>query len=70
VIGIVGTVLGEHHINIATMDVGRKAVDERPGGPMEALMCLTVDSDVPPHVLDSIAEAIEAKQLRAFSLPM
>jgi D-3-phosphoglycerate dehydrogenase len=70
VIGTVGTVLGEHDINIATMDVGRKPVDERPGGPMEALMCLTVDSDVPPHVLDSIAEAIEAKQLRAFSLPM
>ena len=31
---------------------------------------LTVDTDVPTHVLDRIAADIEAKQLRAFSLPM
>ena len=41
IIGTVGTILGEHDINIATMDVGRK-IEER-----EALMCLTVDSEVP-----------------------
>lgn len=81
VIGTVGTVLGEHAINIATMDVGRKLVagtDEgaTPGSPgaapsqMEALMCLTVDTEVPTPVLDDIAAAIEAKQVRAFSLPM
>jgi D-3-phosphoglycerate dehydrogenase / 2-oxoglutarate reductase len=66
IIGTVGTVLGEHDINIATMDVGRKRVDG--DGEMEALMCLTVDTPVPPHVLDHIAETIEARQLRAFSL--
>ena len=70
VIGTVGTVLGEHGVNIATMDVGRKALDASPDGPMEALMCLTVDTDVPAHVLDRIAADIEARQLRAFSLPM
>ncbi len=70
VIGTVGTVLGEHDINIATMDVGRKPVDERPEGPMEALMCLTVDTEVPSDVLAHIAAAIEAKHVRAFSLPM
>ncbi len=70
VIGTVGTVLGEHHVNIATMDVGRKPLDAGPNAPMEALMCLTVDTDVPTHVLDRIAADIEAKQLRAFSLPM
>ncbi len=63
IIGTVGTILGEHHINIATMDVGRK-IEER-----EALMCLTVDSEAPQHVLEHIASTIEARQLRAFSLP-
>ena len=43
IIGKVGTILGEHSINIATMDVGRKP---RAQG-MEALMCVTVDSEVP-----------------------
>ena len=47
IIGKVGTILGGHGVNIATMDVGRR--DE--GG--EALMCLTVDAPVPPHVLDA-----------------
>ena len=46
IIGKVGTMLGEHDINIATMDVGRKAE----GG--EALMCLTVDTEVPAEVLE------------------
>ncbi len=40
IIGTVGTILGGHGVNIATMDVGRK--DERG----EALMCLTVDAPV------------------------
>ena len=47
IIGKVGTMLGEHDVNIATMDVGRKAE----GG--EALMCLTVDTEVPPEVLEA-----------------
>ena len=55
IIGTVGTILGGHGVNIATMDVGRK--DE--GG--EALMCLTVDTPVPPHVLEHIASEIDAQ---------
>jgi D-3-phosphoglycerate dehydrogenase / 2-oxoglutarate reductase len=62
VIGMVGTLLGEHAINIATMEVGRKAEGA------EALMCLTVDSAVPQGVLETVAEAIEAHQLRAITL--
>jgi D-3-phosphoglycerate dehydrogenase / 2-oxoglutarate reductase len=62
VIGMVGTLLGEHGINIATMDVGRKAEGA------DALMCLTVDSAVPPGVLEAVADAIEAHQLRAITL--
>ena len=41
IIGKVGTIMGEAHINIATMDVGRRGQGE------EALMVLTVDSEVP-----------------------
>ena len=50
-------------MNIATMDVGRKAE----GG--EALMCLTVDTEVPSEVLDQVAAEIEAHQLRTVTLP-
>ena len=66
IIGRVGTILGEHAINIATMDVGRKPE----GQGMEALMCVTVDTEVPPHVLDHIGGAIEAKRIRAVTLPV
>ena len=63
IIGKVGTLLGEAGVNIATMDVGRKAE----GG--EALMCLTVDTEVPPEVLEGVADEIEAHQLRTVTLP-
>ena len=63
IIGKVGTILGDHGINIATMDVGRRAEGE------QALMCLTVDSPVPPEVLDDVAVAIESIRLRAITLP-
>jgi len=62
IIGKVGTILGEHDINIATMEVGRKAA----GG--DALMGLTVDSPVPPDVLASVGEAIDAHTIRAVTL--
>jgi D-3-phosphoglycerate dehydrogenase / 2-oxoglutarate reductase len=64
IIGRVGTILGANDINIATMDVGRKPDPEG----MEALMCLTVDSDVPDEVLAEIATAIEARRIRTVSL--
>ena len=62
IIGKVGTIFGEAGINIATMDVGRKAE----GG--EALMVLTVDSEVPAATLAAVAEAIEASNTRAVTL--
>jgi D-3-phosphoglycerate dehydrogenase / 2-oxoglutarate reductase len=62
IIGRVGTILGEHAINIATMEVGRKAA----GG--DALMGLTVDSPVPPDVLKTVADAIDAHTIRAVTL--
>src|SRR5438046_9944419 len=66
IIGKVGTIFGAHRINIETMDVGRKPE----GQGMEALMCGTVDSDVPPDVLQRVAMSIEAKRMRAVTLPV
>jgi D-3-phosphoglycerate dehydrogenase len=62
IIGRVGTIFGDAGINIATMDVGRRAQ----GG--EALMVLTVDSEVPQGVLDDVARAIEASTISAVTL--
>jgi D-3-phosphoglycerate dehydrogenase len=52
VIGKVGTILGQHEINIATMDVGRPLR----GG--TALMALTLDSPVTQEIVDEISTAI------------
>jgi D-3-phosphoglycerate dehydrogenase len=58
IIGKVGTILGEHEINIATMDVGRSLR----GG--TALMGLTLDSPVPQDVIDRIVREIDAGPAR------
>jgi D-3-phosphoglycerate dehydrogenase len=63
VIGRVGTILGQHEINIATMDVGRPSI----GG--TALMGLTLDSPVPPDVIEEIRSAIDAGPARFIVLP-
>ncbi|MBM4241368.1 MAG: phosphoglycerate dehydrogenase [Euryarchaeota archaeon] len=47
-IGALGTKLGEHGINIATMQVGRK----EPGG--EAVMVLKVDQSIPADVIEEL----------------
>ncbi|MGC9517635.1 MAG: phosphoglycerate dehydrogenase [Methanomicrobiales archaeon] len=47
-IGAIGTKLGEHNINIATMQVGRKEL----GG--EAVMVLKVDEKVPQEVINEL----------------
>ncbi len=57
-VGKVGTLLGEHNINIGTMSVGQDIAQAR------ALMCVRVDQDVPPDVLErllSIPNVISAK---------
>ncbi|MCL5056415.1 MAG: phosphoglycerate dehydrogenase, partial [Actinobacteria bacterium] len=45
IIGPVGTLIGDHNINIATMQVGRKQI----GG--KAIMLLSVDGEVPDETL-------------------
>lgn len=62
IIGRVGTVLGDANVNIAGMDVSRETI----GG--EALMGLTVDSEIPQQVLDQIAGAIEARDAKFIDL--
>ncbi len=63
VIGQVGTILGRHDINIATMDVGRASR----GG--TALMGLTLDSGVAQDVIDEITSAIGGRAARFIVLP-
>lgn len=62
VIGTLGRLLGEKDINIAGMQVARKAE----GG--QALSLLAVDSAVPQDVLDAIREAIGATVAREVDL--
>lgn len=58
VIGIVGTLLGEAGVNVASMEVGRQAE----GG--QALMGLAVDSPIPQDVLDDIKERARLEDAR------
>jgi D-3-phosphoglycerate dehydrogenase / 2-oxoglutarate reductase len=54
IVGAVGNILGNAQVNIANMQVGRR----EQGG--NALMVLTVDSAIPPAVVDEIVAAIGA----------
>jgi len=62
IVGRVGALLGDVGANIAAMQVARSEA----GG--EALMALTVDSAVPPEVLEAIAGATGATSVRAIDL--
>jgi len=62
IVGAVGRVLGAAGVNIAGMQVSRRSQ----GG--EALMALTVDTSIPPAVLDEIATEIGSRRTRAVDL--
>jgi D-3-phosphoglycerate dehydrogenase len=62
VVGTVGKILGEAGVNIAGMQVSRR----EQGG--DALVVLTVDSAIPPAVLDDIVRSIGADSGRAVDL--
>ena len=62
VVGAVGRVLGEAGTNIAGMQVARDAA----GG--HALMVLTVDSRIPPAVLNEISQEIGGQTVRVADL--
>ena len=58
IVAVYGREFGDAGINIAGMQIARK----EPGG--EALSVLTVDSAVPPELLNRVREAIEATLVR------
>ena len=62
IVGVVGEILGGHGINIAGMQVCRNAR----GG--QALIVLTIDSALPPDLLDKITAAIGAVSGRTADL--
>jgi D-3-phosphoglycerate dehydrogenase / 2-oxoglutarate reductase len=61
-IGKVGSILGEHGINIGNMAVGRNA----PGSP--AAMAITIDEPAPEEVLKALREASGFTDARSVSL--
>ena len=48
IIGQLGSLLGEHNVNIASMQVGRKIVRG------DAVMVLSIDDPIPPDLLTAI----------------
>lgn len=58
-IGKIGTILGNAGVNIGNMNLGRR---EKAG---EAMVVLSVDSPVDQPTLDKVAEAVEARFVRA-----
>jgi len=61
VVGIVGNILGEEHINIAGMQVSRDDTGH-------ALIVLTVDSEISQPSIDRIVDEIEAHSGRAVNI--
>ncbi|GGS58637.1 D-3-phosphoglycerate dehydrogenase [Planobispora rosea] len=62
VVGVVGRILGDHGINIASMQVSRDVK----GG--KALIALTVDSAIPAEVVEQIVNEIGAESGRSVDL--
>lgn len=61
-IGRIGTIMGQHDINIASMNLGRS---EKKG---EAMVILSLDSPVPPLVVDELRTATEASFIKALKM--
>ncbi|WP_298268230.1 phosphoglycerate dehydrogenase [Geobacter sp.] len=62
-IGKIGTILGTHDINIASMHLGRR---EKQG---EAMVILSLDSAVPPSVVEELRTATEAAFIKPIHMP-
>jgi len=68
VIGKVGTILGDHKINIADFSLGRRAGSEKPGAPREAIAVVHVDGAVPDSVLAALRKIPAVAQAKAIRL--
>jgi len=53
-IGRVGSIFGEHGVNIVSAAVGRTRDDDAPGNGELAAMAVTTDAPVPAGVIDEI----------------
>ncbi len=53
-VGKIGSILGRHNVNIASMHVGRRTKRGR------AIVVLLLDEDVPPEVMEEVEKAVEA----------
>jgi len=57
-VGKIGSILGRHNVNIASMHVGRRTKRGR------AIVVLLLDEDVPPEVMEEVSKAVEAQFAR------
>jgi len=62
-IGKIGTIMGAHDINIAAMNLGRR---EKRG---EAMVILSLDSAVPPFVVEEVRKATDAAFIKPIHMP-
>jgi D-3-phosphoglycerate dehydrogenase / 2-oxoglutarate reductase len=67
VIGKVGTILGDHKINIANFSLGRR-VGTGTGGPREAIAVVHVDGTVPDRVLTALRKVPAIARAKAIQL--
>ncbi len=68
VIGKVGTILGQHGINIANFSLGRRAGEVKPGAPREAIAVVHVDSAVPEAVLVELRKVPAVSESKSIHL--
>jgi len=68
VIGKVGTILGEHKINIADFSLGRRAPNGKSDLPREAIAVVHVDGRVPDVVLSELRRVPAIEQAKAIRL--
>jgi len=68
VIGRVGTILGEHKINIANFSLGRRAEKGEGGQLREAIAVVHIDGVVPETVLAELRKAPGVQQAKAIRL--
>lgn len=67
VIGRIGTILGEHKVNIANFALGRASAGEA-GVPVTALAVIQVDGEVKQNTLDALLKAEGVTQARVVQL--
>jgi D-3-phosphoglycerate dehydrogenase len=68
VIGKVGTILGQHKINIANFSLGRRSGTTKPGVPRQAIAVVHVDGKVPSEVLAELRKVPAVEQAKAIRL--